>query len=170
VRIYQERTVGARRGKLGGAGCVGCLSPLLTLGLGCGITGIVFGSIGMSRRGSDAAAIEAFSQCREVVAALGTPMHRRPLSMGCGEYEGGGSSGDANWQITVQGPRGSASGWYQASYRNNEPWTVTGGSIELASGTVTLPCTPPSAAPQPRPQPAPEPEPERRRGGKRRGR
>jgi len=142
----------------GGCGCGGCVSLVFSLGSALVMTVGVFAIISQSHVESDKAAIAAFEACPAVTAELGSPLKRVPWSMSCGEYEGGGSRADADWTIRVEGPKGTASGWYAASYTGNNPWMVHTATIDLPSGrTVTaVPCAG-GAAPQPSPKPTPTP-------------
>ena len=137
-----------------GCGCGGCLSSLTGLAvMGLSVVMLVGGLafIPLSHTGSDQAAVEAFEDCPAVTDALGSPLERVPYSMGCGEYEGGGGHAESSWTITVRGPKGSASGWYSASYTGSQPWVVHSATIDLPSGTVSaVPCASGS-----RPEPAP---------------
>lgn len=165
MRIYEEHTSQPRGGgKV--LGCAGCMAPLAAPVMGGIITAITFGAIGMSRQGSDAAAIAAFEACPAVTAVLGSPIEKSVLSMGCGEYEGGPTSGDASWSISFYGPRGSASGSYDANYRNGGPWTVTSASVTFSDGSriTAVPCPVQQPAPE---APSPKPKAGRGRGRKR---
>jgi hypothetical protein len=160
LRIHERQPI--HMGRVGRPlGCTGCLGSLMAPLLGLPIVVLTLGGISMSQKGSDAAALAAYEACPAITAALGTPLEEATLSMGCGESSSGGGHGDAEWTITIVGPKGRASGWYHASYHGGGPWTVLSATATLPDGqTVSaVPC--PSPAP-----PAPAPEPPARGGGK----
>jgi hypothetical protein len=127
--------------------------------LGIPITVVTLGAIQMSQQAADEAALAAFAACPTITAALGTPLSEPTLSMGCGESSSGGGHGDAEWTITIVGPKGRASGWYHAVYDGGGPWTVLSAQATLPDGqTVTaVPC--PALAIPAVPPPAPPAEP-----------
>ncbi len=128
--------------KRGGCGCGGCLASLFSVGLTAGIGIVVLGVLlAMPRGGSDAVLV-AMAQCPAVTAAMGSPLRVSKWSMGCGEESSGGGSGNAQWTISVQGPKQGASVSYAASYLANEPWDVQRAVVSLDDGTTVtaVPC------------------------------
>lgn len=123
----------------------------MSLVMGVGITALSLGLVAGSHSGSDEAAVGAFQRCDAVTDALGSPIEKVPWRMSCGEYEGGGNHGEANWSITVRGPKGQASGWYSASYVGDDPWQVHAATLDLADGRTirAVPCMSGSPAPEP---------------------
>jgi len=151
----------------GGCGCTGCLSSMFSLVLAIGISSFVLVVIHQSHQGSDQAAIEAFEACPAITAELGAPLERVPWSMSCGEYEGSGNRGVANWNIPVRGPKGQASGWYSATYTGNSPWVVDTAHLTLSDGRTVqaVPCEGGRPAPSPPARERPRPDRERKGGG-----
>jgi hypothetical protein len=154
LRIHEQQAI--RVGRVGRPlGCTGCLGSLMAPLLGIPIAVLTIGGIQMSQQGSDEAALAAFSACPTITAALGTPLSEPTLSMGCGESSSGGGHGEAEWTITIVGPKGRASGWYSAEYHGGGPWTVVSATATLPGGqTVSaVPC--PAAAPPAAPPASP---------------
>jgi len=147
----------------GGCGCGGCLSLVFSLGFTVVLTAGILMAVSGSHAGSDAAAIEVYEACPAVTDELGSPLERVPWTMSCGEYEGGGSHGSADWTIKIRGPKGTASGHYAASYSGDEPWEVRVAMVDLPSGKSIDAAHCDGFAPTPRPDPEPEPDRDRDR-------
>jgi hypothetical protein len=141
-----ERSARIRTGGAG-CGCTGCVSTIASLGMAVGITVAVFVMISASKSGADEAALLAFNACPTITAELGSPIRESTLSMGCGETESSGSHGTAKWTMSIEGPRGSASAWYSATFNGNRPWQVDAANVTLADGR-TLDAVPCARAPQ----------------------
>jgi len=160
--------------KRGGCGCGGCVAGLGSLALVLSIAAIgVFFVVGMPKGGSDEV-IAAMAACPAVTAAMGSPLQKAPVSMGCGEQSSGGGSGSATWTIGVNGPTMSGDVSYQATYLGNQPWQILNAVVELDDGRtiVAVPCAggspPPQAPPGRTPPVERDDRPDRGKGGKRR--
>jgi hypothetical protein len=146
-----------------GCGCGGCF--------GCLGSGVMFAMVPLlvalpmvlvmsGQQESDRAAIAAFNACPAVTDALGT-VREANYSMGCGESSSGGGYAQAAWTISVEGPKGSATGRYVATKLGSGPWEIQSATLQTASGqsVVAVPCAAGSSRPAPR-------EPNREPGGK----
>jgi hypothetical protein len=78
--------------------------------------------------------LRTMEACPEVVAALGTPIHRSWMGMSCGNAESSDSFGQASWSFPVEGPNGSGSVDVVAERRGG-PWMIYSANVETSAGT-----------------------------------
>lgn len=118
-RVRQENSAAVTKGVL--FGCGGCLAVILLFaGLGAAIFVFVFGML----KGSDATKItlEAARRSPELRASLGEPMEVGWIVTG--SVQSNGSSGSADLNVTVEGPKGSSS-VHTVGKSNNGVWTFS---------------------------------------------
>jgi len=78
--------------------------------------------------------LRTLEACPQVVAALGTPIHRTWMGMSCGNAETSDAFGNASWSFPVEGPNGRGSVDVVAERRGG-PWMIYSANVETGAGT-----------------------------------